>query len=56
MTQLRAAELVAAADLIGLSPGSRLGRTGELDVPKDLLDEDFLAAQDRLADGTVNDN
>lgn len=50
-----AAQLAGAADLVGLAPGARLGKTGELVVPEALLAPDFLAAQERLRDGTIND-
>lgn len=50
-----AAQLAGAADLVGLAPGARLGKTGELVPPEALLAPDFLAAKERLRDGTIND-
>ena len=49
-----AAQLAGAAERIGLSPGSRLGKTGPLVVPDELLSPTFLAASDRLENGTIN--
>lgn len=49
------AQLAGAADLIGVSPGSRLGKTGDLVVPDELLAPGFLAAKERLRSGTIND-
>ncbi|MGI8755032.1 MAG: NfeD family protein [Acidimicrobiales bacterium] len=51
-----AAQLAGSAELVGLAPGARLGKTGDLDVPEGLLSNDFRAAQERLRDGTINDN
>ncbi len=51
-----AAQLAGAAELVGLAPGARLGKTGELVVPTNLLDSQFVAAGERLQNGTVNDN
>ena len=50
-----AAQLTASADLVGLAPGSRLGRTGDLVIPDELLTAEFLSARDRLATGTINE-
>jgi membrane-bound serine protease (ClpP class) len=48
------AQLAGAAARIGIAPGSRLGKTGPLVVPEELLSPAFLAAADRLENGTVN--
>jgi membrane-bound serine protease (ClpP class) len=48
-----AAQLAGAAQRVGIAPGSRLGKTGDLVVPDELLSEGFLAAQERLRNGTV---
>ena len=48
------AQLAGAADRIGIAPGARLGKTGPLVVPEELLSPAFLAAADRLENGTVN--
>ncbi|MEO6987115.1 MAG: NfeD family protein [Aquihabitans sp.] len=50
-----AAQIVGAADYIGVSPGSQLGKTGDLVVPEDLLKPEFVAAKDRLRNGTIDD-
>ncbi|CAN5439439.1 nodulation protein NfeD [soil metagenome] len=50
-----AAKPVDGARLIGLAPGARLGKTGKLVVPDELLSPDFLAARGRLEGGTVDD-
>jgi len=50
----RTAQLVGAADLVGIAPGARLGKTGELVVPEKLLSPAFLAASQRLKTSTVN--
>ncbi|MCU1497778.1 MAG: hypothetical protein JWM47_1731 [Acidimicrobiales bacterium] len=50
-----AAKPVAGARLIGLAPGARMGKTGPLVVPDRLLSPDFLAARERLEDGTIDD-
>ncbi len=50
-----AAQLAGAAELVGLAPGARLGKTGDLIVPETLLTPAFVAAGDRLRDGTIND-
>ncbi len=50
-----AAQLAGSAELLGLAPGARIGKTGDLDFPE-LLAPRFRAAQPRLRDGTVNDN
>ncbi len=51
-----AAQLAGAAELVGLAPGSRLGKTGDLVVPDELLASEFVAARERLAGGTINDD
>jgi len=38
---------------IGIAPGSRLGKTGPLVVPDEYLTPEFLAASDRLENGTI---
>ncbi|MCU1371331.1 MAG: hypothetical protein JWO77_2525 [Ilumatobacteraceae bacterium] len=38
---------------IGIAPGSRIGKTGPLVVPDEYLSDEFLAAADRLENGTV---
>lgn len=48
-----AAQLAGAAERIGIAPGSRLGKTGELVVPEDVLSPAFVDAQERLRNGTV---
>lgn len=50
-----AAQLAGAADIVGLAPGSRLGKTGTLQIPEDLLSDEFVAAQGRLENGTVDE-
>lgn len=50
-----AAQIAGAADIVGLSPGSRLGKTGELVVPRELLSPEFVAAQGRLENGTIDE-
>lgn len=49
-----AAQVVGAADHIGVAPGSKLGKTGDLVVSEDLLKPEFVAAKDRLRTGTIN--
>lgn len=49
------AQLAGVVDVVGVSPGSRLGKTGDLVVPEDLMAPSFLAAKDRLRTGTIND-
>lgn len=49
-----AAQLAGAAERIGIAPGSRLGKTGPLVVPDEYLSPAFLAASDRLENGTIN--
>ena len=49
-----AAQLAGAAGRVGISPGSRLGKTGTLVVPRQYLSPAFLAASDRLENGTIN--
>ncbi|MBX3314258.1 MAG: hypothetical protein KF906_08045 [Actinobacteria bacterium] len=49
------AQLAGVVDVVGISPGSRLGKTGDLVVPDELLSPTFLAAKDRLRTGTVDD-
>lgn len=51
-----AAQLAGAAELVGLAPGARLGKTGDLDVPADLLRPRFRSALARLEGGTINDD
>ncbi|MCB1032066.1 MAG: hypothetical protein KDA95_12050, partial [Acidimicrobiales bacterium] len=50
----RTAQLVGAAELVGIAPGARLGKTGELVVPERLLSPAFVAASQRLKTSTVN--
>lgn len=50
-----AAQLAGASDLVGLAPGARLGKTGDLVVPEDLLGTEFRAAGERLEDATIDD-
>ena len=50
-----AAQIVGSADHIGVSPGSKLGKTGDLVVSEDLLKPEFVAAKDRLRTGTIDD-
>ncbi len=50
-----AAQLAGASELIGLAPGARLGKTGDLVVPDELLAPAFLAAAERLENGTIDD-
>ncbi|MEZ5181425.1 MAG: NfeD family protein [Acidimicrobiales bacterium] len=50
----KAAQLVGAADPIGIAPGARLGKTGPLVIPEELLSPAFVDAADRLEGGTVN--
>ena len=50
-----AAQLAGAAKIVGLPRGSRLGKTGPLVVPEDLLSPAFVAAAGRLKGGTIND-
>lgn len=49
-----AAQLAGAAERIGIAPGSRLGKTGPLVIPDEYLSPEFLAAADRLENGTIN--
>jgi len=49
-----AAQLAGAAERIGIAPGSRLGKTGPLVIPAEYLSAPFLAASDRLENGTIN--
>lgn len=49
-----AAQLAGAAERLGMAPGTRLGRTGDVVVPDDLLSPAFVAAEERLRTGTVN--
>jgi membrane-bound serine protease (ClpP class) len=51
-----AAQIAGAAQRLGIAPGSRLGKTGELDIPERYLSEEFVAAGDRLENGTVGPN
>lgn len=48
-----AAQLAGAAQRIGIAPGARLGKTGPMVVPDELLNPAFVAAEDRLENGTV---
>lgn len=50
-----AAQLAGASELVGLAPGARLGQTGDLVVPEELLGSEFLAAGARLEDATIDD-
>ena len=49
-----AAQLAGSAERIGIAPGSRIGKTGPLVVPEEYLSPGFLAAADRLENGTIN--
>lgn len=49
-----AAQLAGAAQRLGLAPGARLGKTGDLVAPE-LMSDAFLAARERLHGGTVGD-
>ena len=49
-----AAQLAGAAERIGIAPGARIGKTGPLVVPEEYLSPAFLAASDRLENGTIN--
>jgi membrane-bound serine protease (ClpP class) len=51
----KAAQLVGAADPIGIAPGARLGKTGPLVIPEELLSPEFVAAAERLETGTINE-
>ena len=51
-----AAQLAGAAKIVGLAPGARLGKTGPLVVPEELLSPAFLAAAGRLEGGTIKDS
>jgi len=48
-----AAQVAGAASTIGVAPGSSLGNTGDVVVPRALLRPDFAAAVDRLRHRTV---
>ncbi len=48
-----AAQLAGAARLLGIAPGAKLGKVGDLDVADAVLSKPFLAAQARLRSGTV---
>lgn len=50
-----AAQLAGAARRVGIAPGARLGKTGDLQVDESLLSPEFLAAAARLEGGTVNE-
>ena len=50
-----AAQVAGSAQIVGLAPGARLGKTGPLQIPESLLSPEFLAAQGRLENGTIND-
>lgn len=50
----KAAQLAGAADLVGIAPGARLGKTGPLVVPTELLSPAFVDAAARLEGSTVN--
>ena len=50
-----AAQLAGSAKLIGLAPGSRLGKTGDTGLVEPYLSPAFAAAGRRLEHGTVND-
>ncbi|CAN5824216.1 hypothetical protein BH24ACT3_BH24ACT3_16600 [soil metagenome] len=47
------AQLLGVADVVGVAPGSRVGRTGELVLAEEEYRDDFLAVADRLEDGTI---
>lgn len=49
-----AAQLAGAAERIGIAPGARIGKTGELVVPEELLSPAFVAAAPRLENGTLS--
>ena len=48
-----AAQLAGVADRIGIAPGARLGKTGDLVVPEEDLAPAFRRSLRRLEDGTV---
>jgi membrane-bound serine protease (ClpP class) len=50
-----AAQLAGAARRVGIAPGARLGKTGDLQVDESLLSPGFLAAAARLEGGTINE-
>lgn len=49
-----AAQLAGSAERIGIAPGARIGKTGPLVIPEEYLSPAFLAASDRLENGTIN--
>ena len=49
-----AAQLAGVADTVGVSPGSHLGRTGDLLIDASRFNAPYIAAQDRLRDSSVN--
>jgi membrane-bound serine protease (ClpP class) len=51
-----AAQIAGAADRLGIAPGSRIGKTGELVIPERYLTPEFVAASERLENGTVGPN
>lgn len=51
-----AAQIAGVADSIGLAHGTRLGKTGSLQVPEELLSPAFRAAQGRLENGTITES
>ena len=50
------AQLAGAAQLLGLAPGTRLGKTGDLVLPQSVMSSAFWASRERLAHATINDN
>ncbi len=50
-----AAQLAGSSDLLGVAPGSRVGKTGAIDVERADLSPAFRGALGRLTSGTVND-
>src|SRR3954454_18434569 len=49
-----AAQLAGASGRLGMAPGTRMGKTGDLIAPS-LMSPAFLKARDRLHSGTIND-
>jgi membrane-bound serine protease (ClpP class) len=48
-----AAQVAGAADRIGVAPGSRIGRTGDIVVPRGLLQPAFTKVLGRIESGTL---
>jgi membrane-bound serine protease (ClpP class) len=51
-----AAQIAGAAERLGIAPGSRIGKTGELVIPERYLRPEFVEAGERLENGTVGPN